>query len=168
MNEQERQPADESQIDAPQALREDLAALFARGPEVPAEIDEAIRAMAGRRLDGKSRRRVLRWLWPAAAAAAVLLVLLWPRPMALHEAPAPEPLQSVALPAPGDVNGSGRVDILDAFALARRIEEHESLKPEWDVNRDGRVDEDDVDTIAKDAVSLSRGLVPNAYEGDTR
>ena len=159
MNDSEKPMQDEPQLDAPKALRDDLGALFAPGPAVPEEVDEAVRAMARRRLSPeRPARPVVRWLWSAAAAAAVLLIVFWPRPISYHERP-PAPTKAIVVARPGDVDGSGRVDVLDAFALARHIERREALRPEWDINRDDRVDEDDVDAIAMNAVSLSQGAI---------
>jgi hypothetical protein len=54
----------------------------------------------------RARRPVMRWALPLAAAAALLGAVLVLRPFG--------PQRSA-----DDVDGSGRVDILDAFALAR-------------------------------------------------
>lgn len=51
-----------------------------------------------------------------------------------------------------DVDRSGRVDILDAFAVARSIRHADSA--EHDLNGDGRVDQSDIDLVARDAVRL--------------
>lgn len=73
-----------------------------------AVIDAARSQFAGRRAPYAQRRS---WLIPSAAAAAavVLVALFIVRPL-----PTPEPNLLA-----DDVDGSGRVDILDAFALAR-------------------------------------------------
>ncbi len=62
-----------------------------------------------------------------------------------------QPSNPVALV--GDVNGDGKVDILDAYLVARAIATHASLNPAWDVNRDGVVDQKDVDWIANTSVA---------------
>ncbi len=54
----------------------------------------------------RARQAVMRWALPLAAAAALLVAVLVLRPFGL---------QRLA----DDVDGSGRVDILDVFALAR-------------------------------------------------
>lgn len=59
--------------------------------------------------------------------------------------------------APGDVNADGKVDILDAYLLQRRIELARQLEAMWDVTGDGQVDESDVRAIAARAVSLEGG-----------
>jgi hypothetical protein len=51
-----------------------------------------------------------------------------------------------------DLDQSGRVDILDAFAMARLIRDGGSGAP--DVNRDGRLDHLDIDLVAGEAVML--------------
>ncbi len=62
----------------------------------------------------------------------------------------------VGLAAKEDFDRNGQVDILDAFALARRIKASDEYKGEWDINRDGLVNQKDVDMIAMAAVSLKR------------
>ena len=54
-----------------------------------------------------SRPRRARWAVPLGAAAAVLLVAVLMRPLVLDA------------PSTDDVDGSGRVDVLDVLALAR-------------------------------------------------
>ncbi|HET7609166.1 MAG TPA: hypothetical protein VFL84_10855, partial [Gammaproteobacteria bacterium] len=54
-----------------------------------------------------SRDRRSRWAVPLGAAAAVLLAAVLMRPLVF------------APPAADDVDGSGRVDVLDVLALAR-------------------------------------------------
>jgi len=71
------------------------------------------------------RKPALRWALPLAAAAALLVALLVVQPFG--------PKTSA-----DDVDGSGRVDILDAFALAR-----------------SQADRDRVDALAERIVSLS-------------
>ena len=53
-----------------------------------------------------------------------------------------------------DVDQNGRVDILDAFALARRIQQ--GAAGGFDLNGDGVVDKLDVDFVAAQAVRLRR------------
>ena len=56
-----------------------------------------------------------------------------------------------------DLDHSGRVDILDAFALARRLASPGQIDLQWDMNGDGVVDERDVDVVARAAVRLPTG-----------
>jgi len=58
---------------------------------------------------------------------------------------------------PGDLNHDGRVDVLDAFQLARELKQQQSLGGGRDVNGDGRVDAADVEFLAKQAVTLEKG-----------
>jgi hypothetical protein len=93
---------------------------------------------------------VVRWLSTAAAIAAVLLVVVWAGTR-MHQ----ESLRANAL----DINGDGRVDILDAFALARSLAAESATRREWDVNGDGVVNREDVDVIAMSAVRIDRGRI---------
>ena len=71
------------------------------------------------------------------AAAAAVMLLLWSGPVR------------------EDIDRNGRVDILDAFALARQIEAGSGRLPDGDINGDGVVDAGDVDAIALKAVALT-------------
>ena len=138
--------------DAPQKLADDLRDLFPHDLTVPADVDRQILANARRRLSRRRRFVVFKHLTAAAAAAAAAVAVVYflglrpPSPL-----PQPGP---VAASVPGDVDGDGRVDILDAFALARRIEAREPLDDHLDLNGDGVVDAQDVDAIAHAAVKL--------------
>jgi hypothetical protein len=105
-------------------------------PETDAFLVDAAR-MAARRISARRRRRVLLAVIPAAAAAALALFLSFRVPRDAR-----------------DVNGDGRFDILDAFALARTIERGGDLRPEWDFNHDRTVDRADVDQAARQVVEL--------------
>lgn len=52
-----------------------------------------------------------------------------------------------------DLDGNGRVDILDAFAIAREIQSGRN-QPGFDINGDGRLTQADVNEIAQRAVTL--------------
>jgi predicted anti-sigma-YlaC factor YlaD len=101
-----------------------------------AVIDLARRRAAeiGRQQRRRARRplRVLAWAVPLAAAAAVALVFLVP---GLRQAETPVASEFVAPAGPDDVNQDGRVDILDAFALARAIEADAAAGDNADVER---------------------------------
>jgi hypothetical protein len=55
-----------------------------------------------------------------------------------------------------DLNGDGKVDILDAFTLAKKLQVAPASDTRFDVNGDGVIDRRDVETIAADAVSLEK------------
>ena len=161
-------PADNRPLDAEadvsQALRDDLAALFGPDVAVPPAVDAAVMARARGHL-GRRRWRgpALRWAAAAAAAAAAAVFVLVMPALTSREAPeASRPAPMVAKAAPGlrdDINGDGQVDVLDAFALARSVENKQKLAAAWDLNRDGVVDRKDADAVAMAAVSLKRGTV---------
>jgi len=102
------------------------------------------------------RRRLAR-VAPWAAAAAVVLVgaagVLWRGGLGSSGPAAKAP---AGIGRVDDVNRDGRVDVLDAFALARAVDAGDR-RSEWDVNRDGAVDRGDVDAVALAAVSLGGG-----------
>jgi hypothetical protein len=86
-------------------------------------------------------------LWPTVATACIALAGL------TFFASRPSPPQF----AREDLNHDGRVDILDAFQLAR--ETRSGAKPDAtaDLNHDGLVDRRDAELIATHAVKLERG-----------
>jgi hypothetical protein len=111
---------------------------------VPPDVDNAVLARARRRFE--EIRRDERWFaWWIPAAAAVVLALAWIG-FSLLQATRYER---------ADVDRSGQIDILDAFALARRIQQGSAQG--YDVNGDGVVDKGDVDAVAAQAVRLKKG-----------
>ena len=118
-------------------------------PEAPPELDRAVleaAAPALARARVRRRRRIALVGLPLAAAAAAALFLLVPRAFeARHEAP--------HLGALEDLDRSGRVDVLDAFRLARELERGTAPRGA-DFTRDGRVDRDDVEHLARLAVRI--------------
>ena len=147
-------------------LSTDLNALFEPQVGVPAEADRAVMDKAHKHFaamqSGKRRRLRIHWGWRIAAAAAVIVLAFsldltkQPEPttdnLSLVRAVREPPLQAV------DIDRNGRVDILDAFKLARHIELAGRTEKEWDINNDGLVDQKDVDVVALAAVHLDKGV----------
>jgi len=130
----------ELELTAPKELVEDLSALYAAKVPVPSEVDETIVSMARRRFARRRKPRpVLLWASAGAiATAAAVLLAVW----------------IVGLPrqARADIDGNGRVDILDAFTLAGHVKAGVEMRDEWDINADGGVDWADVKVAALAAV----------------
>jgi hypothetical protein len=99
---------------------------------------------------------------PLAAAAAVAMVV-WAGPWGSTRggAPAQRSAPLAAMPdaasaagvLPGDIDGSGRIDMLDALQLALAVQRGGAGR---DVNGDGVVDSRDVESLAAAAVSLDQ------------
>ncbi len=135
-------------------LRQDLRGLFEPPGTVPARADRIILDQAKQRL-AQPRRLIIRLRWAAgiAAVAAVIafgVILLNPRSAIRN----PQSVSPVLAEGRADIDANGRVDILDAFQLARQIETRGPLAPQWDLNGDGRIDKNDVDLVASAAVRL--------------
>ena len=142
-----------------QALGDSLKTIAQAPPiQVPAERERLILWGAHKRALVARRRPW--WRRSAWAAAALVLIGLGSmlRLSAVQltrnaevamksEAARPRALAS----AVSELEGKRGVDILDAFALARAVENHNGG---IDVNRDGVVDERDVEALAAQAVSL--------------
>lgn len=96
----------------------------------------------------------------AAAAMIAFVVLVWnpaqePQTGLDIAASAPNSPQP-ATAAPGDLDNDGEINILDAYALAKRLEQ-DKLPQELDFNVDGNIDQLDIDWIANQAVALNTG-----------
>jgi hypothetical protein len=180
MTDQNRQ-FDDRERPVSDRFRKDLRALYQPAGSVPPEVDKAILDQARRRL-AKPRPLILRLRWAGGIAAAAVVAI----GVFLHYGPGSsnqqstinnhKSIQSAAAEQRPDIDGNGRVDILDAFRLAKGIESGSQTPSsafgvpsrgptaaEWDVNNDGRVDRDDVDAVALAAVRVtpvSVGCVP--------
>ena len=138
-------------------LARDLAALGRRNIEVPTDIDDVVMAAARsalreRRGGNIATRHWARW----TAVAAGLALLVWTGSLMTSKPVVQPAALRTLVSGPGDFDRSGRVDILDAFALARQLDS--DIAPTFgDFNGDGRIDRADVDAIAMAAVRLTEG-----------
>jgi predicted anti-sigma-YlaC factor YlaD len=115
---------------------------------IPEEIDSAVLDFARRRLEHSRRRivRIRRLGWAAAAAVALLVLSAG----VLHYAWRPPASPVVA----ADIDGSGSVDIIDAFSLALSVESNGGDGGKGDIDGNGIVDRGDVEAVARMAVAL--------------
>ena len=140
----------------PGRLVEALGGLYQGAPRVPAGVDRAVLAEARA---GFARRRRF-WLAAragAAAAAVAAAVAVVVYVYVERGRGTPRPVAATHSVTPGDVDGSGRVDILDAFVLARKVDGKAPVAPGHDINGDGVVDRKDVEQVARMAVSVEGG-----------
>lgn len=148
---QPNQPEADGEMDAPPKLVAALKRITPQPLFVPPSVDAAVMSAAQEHLAGtrtKGQRGFRPWfLWPAFASACVMLALL------AHT------LMKPARPdfAREDLNRDGRVDILDAFHLARELEAGTPPPATLDLNGDGVVDRRDAEIIAALAVKLEKG-----------
>lgn len=144
---------------------DDLRALYREEIEVPDWVDDAVLASAQRELRRRRRPWILRQPLALGSVAALLILGVlgvWASFQLGSEGGDSEPgallndqaLADHAPVRPEDLDGNGRVDIVDALVLARRVVDREPLPTQWDFNRDGRVDRSDADVVAILAVRL--------------
>lgn len=157
MPEPPRHPAPADEPELPSGLVAALEGLSDPAPPVPRAVDHAILTDARA---GFSRRRRFRlavaWAGATAATAAAVVVLVLN--LRLERAPSGPVATTREQTVAGDIDGNGRVDILDAFVLSRRINAHSAISRD-DFNGDGVVDTKDVDAVAAIAVRLPAGGV---------
>jgi hypothetical protein len=150
----------DSDLRIPSKLSADLKALFEPKVGIPPEVDRAVIDRAHKQLtpieSGKRKRLRIHWGWRIAAAAAVI-ILAFSLDLTKQHDPKTDSL-TLSKTQPADIDQNGRVDILDAFKLAKHIESAGTTETEWDFNGDGLIDRSDVDMVAYAAVSLDKGV----------
>ena len=139
-----------------QQLRKDLRSIARGHVDIPPQVDQAVLQKAMKALARTKRTRRPRIgkpvAWIAAAASVALVVGIG----ALLRSTSKAPQQTILAAIPNDLDHNGRVDILDAFHLARQLDA--DIAPTLgDINSDGRIDRADVEAIAMKAVALPLG-----------
>ena len=142
-------------LEAPPKLVSALQRLPKERVFIPPTADEAVLRAARRHLNPPADLRPgwFRFMPWVTAAAVILLLAALPQ---FFKQPVPGPARDSTF-ARGDLNHDGRVDILDAFALARQLKLGGTRNPQLDLNGDGMVDERDVAGLAARAVRLEQG-----------
>lgn len=135
----------------PEVLRAELKAAWVAPREIPAELDQEIRAAIPRVPVEGPRRWYQRPQWIVAAAAAAVLAILWFRPYGQQGISRVADLQT-----PPPYFASRGTDVLEAFQLARLLRDRVQRLDDvgWDVDRNGRVDQADVERLLDLAVRL--------------
>lgn len=145
----------------PSKLSADLKALFEPQVGVPPEVDRAVMDRAHNHFaplqSGKGRRLRVHWSWRIAAAATVV-IFAFSLDLTKQTGPATDRF-SLSETQATDIDQNGRVDILDAFKLAKHIESTGPAETEWDINGDGLIDRSDVDVVALAAVRLDKEVL---------
>ena len=149
-------PGEDDQSGAPPKLVAALKQLQPRRLFVPPSVDDAVLKVARRHLtkpESTRFRSFRKWsLWPGFATACVLLAALaW---IVTKQVWTPH---DQTIFAREDLNRDGRVDILDAFQLARQLESGPKPAEALDLNGDGMVDRRDAEIIAAHAVKMTKG-----------
>lgn len=161
MTERKEHFGEDMDLRAPSKLSTDLNALFEPQVGVPPEVNRAVMDRAHKHFaplqSGKGKHLRIHWGWRIAAAAAVI-ILAFSLDLTKQTGPATDSF-SLNKAQAIDIDRNGRVDILDAFKLARHIESADRTETKWDFNGDGLVDRSDVDVVALAAVRLDKGVL---------
>lgn len=157
MSQENKNNDNEQKFNLSDKFAEDIKRIYKASATVPAEIDRAILAKASQKLTRpRSRFHILRWIGPVAAAAAIIIIACISLNQNQKSSVAP---MDALVKNYSDIDNSGRIDILDAFKLAKYIQSENNIDKKWDMNGDGYVDGDDVEKIALVAVSLDKGAL---------
>ncbi len=70
-----------------------------------------------------------------------------------------ENLESMSASSAKDIDGNGRIDIIDAYLLNQKLSNGTVTSKQLDMNSDGLINNEDIDDIAYMAVSLKRSEV---------
>lgn len=158
---------DESRLNIPDKLREDIKCIYKSTATVPPEVDRAVTGQSrlhfAKPQFSRTKQKGIRWsvVWKVAAAAAVI-IFAFSLDLTLKQKIQEESItyrMAISEDANFDIDNNGRVDILDAFTLARRIESENYNEKQFDINNDGFVNHDDIDEVAMAAVRLNKGLL---------
>jgi hypothetical protein len=145
MNEFEPEHIDEDQLRLPPQLVRELKSLHAPPVGVPSKVDDRLLAEA------KAGCNSLRSKSGSSRSPSGCLGRLRPRWWLGYPL-----ISSCRIGVPGDLNRDGRCDVLDAFSLARRLQQGGAQDPALDINGDGLVDQHDVETLLARAVRLKK------------
>jgi len=153
MNTNDNKKEDSGEFVVGDNFASDLRSAYEPKRNVPANLDRAIMNEARKHLSKKhSRLRFARWAVSAAAAAVVVFAFVHNYDD-VRDVDSPGVAVSIE-----DIDHNGRVDILDAFVLARSLKSAKAVDQKWDVNADGVVNGKDVDAVAASAVRLKKGV----------
>ena len=155
MSEETKHFDEDLNLKVSQKFSEYLNIFFKPQFSIPPEVDRAVLDRAYQHLTQKHwSHHILRHIsiWRIAAAAAVIIFAF---SLNLTQKSGPTTSQSLLEEARAvDIDRNGRVDILDAFKLARYVESTGRAEKKWDINGDGLVNSNDVDLVASAAVRL--------------
>ena len=158
--------ADSTEPKLPKEVTSELKRLFGPSIEISEAIDQAVLADAQRvlsqdvRVDSQRQAQGMgRWalgLVAAGSLAAVLVLVMLPNEPE-SDVVANRGAESTAatseIVSQRDIDGNGRVDILDAYTLSRMIE-NSTAGISRDQNNDNILDDNDVNLVAEAAVTL--------------
>ena len=125
-------------LEIPDGLARDLRALMSPAEAPSADVDERVLAEAREVLPRvHDNRRAPRWWLPVAAALALAVWWFADRDVRI-----------------GDLDGDGRVDVVDVFAMARALRDGTETPASWDLTGDSVVDQADLERLEQEAVRL--------------
>jgi hypothetical protein len=134
--------------------------------EIPESVDDIV--LGHIKEKGREIRRARkivrlfpRWEWAAAAVMGVLVCVvsfyLFFRPDRSVNTAFNKNIELMsAEQSPKDLDGNGRIDIIDAYIIDRRLASGDAMPEKMDLNGDGNINHADMVAIVNSAVSVRR------------
>jgi hypothetical protein len=152
---------------------EKIAGLFKAARPYPNEIPESVDNFMLGHIKERSReirrdRKVVhlfpRYKWAATAVMGVLICVVSINLLYEKDKPTEKILSNhitdvSAVQSAKDIDGNGKVDIIDAYLMSKKITNQAVTSKQLDMNMDGLINNEDIDDIAYTAVSLKRSEV---------
>jgi hypothetical protein len=144
-----------------------ISKLFSGAKPDAAEIPDSVDNLVLGHIKQKSReirrdRKVVhlfpRYKWGAAAVMGVLVCVISYNLIFKMNKPE-DSLKTIPARSAEDIDGNGSINIIDAYIMDRRLMSGFSMSKKLDLNGDGYVNREDINTIVKTAVSLGKGEV---------
>ena len=137
------------------SLANDAGPHAAEGTRIPHRVDDAVLTIIEKRVTEIQWRRpsrinfISKPIWAAAAAIVIIFLSLF---MFTERSPQMDAVRVAKVR--GDMDGSGMVDVVDAYLMALQMDANTGKSDGMDFNSDGLVDDSDVRDVMRQVVAV--------------